>query len=87
MVGMINRTWRVDETMDMDEYRLRDEVEGDLDWEWVKRQDESMRVKEARAIVAGKSKAAPTVEHLRVLLEWLDGVAPDGVDWGIEEPF
>ena len=32
-------------------------------------------IEEARAIVAGKSKAAPTVEHLRVLLEWLDGAS------------
>ena len=86
MVGMINNTYLVDEWVDQDE-RDRQEVESDLDWEWVKRQDESHTVKQARDIVAGRSKKTPTIEHLRVLLEWLDGVAPDGVDWDIEEPF
>ncbi|MBK1733643.1 hypothetical protein [Thiococcus pfennigii] len=30
-------------------------------------------IAEARAIAAGTSPAAPTVEHLRVVLRWLDG--------------
>ncbi len=34
---------------------------------------ESMVVKEARAIVDGKIPLPPTKEHLRVVLEWLDG--------------
>lgn len=34
---------------------------------------ESAVVQEARAIVDGDSTQAPTAEHLRVLLAWLDG--------------
>ena len=36
---------------------------------------ESSVVEEARAIVAGRSKNPPAKEHLRVLLEWLDGAS------------
>lgn len=32
-------------------------------------------VEQARRIAAGKSAAQPTPEHLRVLLQWLDGHA------------
>jgi hypothetical protein len=34
---------------------------------------ESAMIEEARQIVAGKSLKLSTVEHLRVLLSWLDG--------------
>ena len=34
---------------------------------------ESAMIEEAREIVAGKSLKLSTVEHLRVLLNWLDG--------------
>jgi hypothetical protein len=34
---------------------------------------ESMVVQEARAIVGERINLPPTKEHLRVLLEWLDG--------------
>ncbi len=30
-------------------------------------------IEEARSIVAGEVNQPPTVEHLRVLLSWLDG--------------
>jgi len=33
---------------------------------------ESAMVEQARQIVAGNTMLLPTVEHLRVLLEWLD---------------
>ena len=33
---------------------------------------ESALVEEARAIVAGRSRRKPSVEHLRILLVWLD---------------
>ena len=36
-------------------------------------------VERARRIVAGDSGEAPTREHLRVLLTWLDGRPPRGV--------
>lgn len=36
---------------------------------------ESALIEEARAIVAGQSAAAPRVDHLAVLLAWLDGAA------------
>jgi len=38
---------------------------------------ESRLVEEARGIAAGILKQRPTVEHLRVLLSWLDGVRDD----------
>ncbi|MGM0536920.1 MAG: hypothetical protein ACQER5_12700 [Pseudomonadota bacterium] len=34
-------------------------------------------IEQARRIVAGRSTAAPNPEHLRVLLQWLDGHATD----------
>jgi len=34
---------------------------------------EAAIVEESRAIVAGEHSGVPSVEHLRVLLEWLDG--------------
>ena len=34
-------------------------------------------VEQARRIAAGRSTAAPNPEHLRVLLQWLDGHATD----------
>lgn len=34
---------------------------------------EARIVSEARAIVAGEKECSPTVEHLRVVLDWLDG--------------
>lgn len=34
---------------------------------------ESYVVENARAIVQGGSDATPSIEHLRVLLSWLDG--------------
>lgn len=36
---------------------------------------EAAIVEQARAIVAGHSAAQPSQEHLRVLLQWLDGHA------------
>lgn len=48
---------------------------------------ESGVIEEARSIVAGENETAPTVEHLRVLLVWLDGAmsAPEKEDG--EAPF
>jgi len=37
---------------------------------------ESGVIEEARAIAAGEIEKAPTVEHLRVALSWLDGSNP-----------
>jgi len=55
---------------------------------------ESEIVEEARAIVAGRSGKLATKEHLRVVLEWLDGATgrpeqeqPEA-DWdGVSPPF
>jgi len=35
---------------------------------------EAQIVAEARAIVGGERDSVPSLEHLRVLLEWLDGL-------------
>lgn len=47
---------------------------------------EASVIKEARAIVAGESKRAPTTEHLRIALSQLDGAKPAPLDDG-ESPF
>jgi hypothetical protein len=36
---------------------------------------EGQVVEQARRIVSGQSRSAPSQEHLRVLLQWLDGHA------------
>ncbi|WP_041066113.1 hypothetical protein [Thiolapillus brandeum] len=41
--------------------------------DYYRQQYESGLIEEARAMVAGQKDAQPTVEHVRVLLEWLDG--------------
>ena len=53
---------------------------------------ESAVVEEARAIVDGRTMKTATEEHLRVLLEWLDGARyrlngeqPE-VEWGGDTP-
>lgn len=43
-------------------------------------------IEEARSIVSGDIEAAPKVEHLRVLLVWLDSAAP-AQEEGKEAPF
>lgn len=45
-------------------------------------------IAEARAIVAGEIEKAPTVEHLRIALVWMDGARPPApVDEDGEAPF
>ena len=44
---------------------------------------EAAIVDEARAIVAGEHSGKPSVEHLRVLLEWLEGLR---VRLNLEQP-
>jgi hypothetical protein len=53
------------------------------------RRYESGIVEEARAIVAGRSTLNITVEHLRVVLSWLDGCNIAGAEGleGTEPPF
>ena len=46
---------------------------------------EQRTIEAARAIVDGRSSAAPSVEQLRVLLSWLDGVTRCAVL--AEQPF
>ena len=48
---------------------------------------ESGVIDEARAIVAEEIETAPAVEHLRVLLVWLDGAMPAPRQEDGESPF
>jgi len=48
---------------------------------------ESGVIDEARAIVAEEIETAPSVEHLRVLLVWLDGAMPAPRQGNGEAPF
>ena len=41
--------------------------------DYYRRQYEAGLIDEAREMVAGQRESQPTVEHIRVLLEWLDG--------------
>ncbi len=44
-------------------------------------------IEEARSIVAGESETVPTVEHLRVLIVWLDGAMSAPEEENGEAPF
>ena len=48
---------------------------------------ESSVIEQARAIVDGEHSGPPTVEHLRVLLAWLDGALPRSSNTLDESPF
>lgn len=48
---------------------------------------ETSVIDEARAIVAGKVARAPTVEHLRIALAWLDGALSAPQQTEGESPF
>ena len=44
-------------------------------------------IEEAREIVAGEIEQAPTVEHLRIALAWMDGARPAPIEKDGESPF
>ena len=61
--------------------RLEDQAAAHADE--ARRRYEAGVIQDARNIAAGRSKELPRIEHLLVLLEWLDGATsrPSPRDW------
>jgi len=85
--GLIDRLWWADVEQQRREYDERQADLGDAASAAARDRYEAAVIDEARAIVAGEIEQAPSVEHLRIALEWMDGARPAPREEDGEAPF